>query len=310
MKTFMETINGVAVNPTAHVYINGLAILCFSKRFNRAEVGFLQVKDHPLLFTIYDKNCEPKFGTPLVLHSGTTIKINHNNPGLGKLYTPDDGDEPNNSDNRDFRHLLNIDKLHDEIFNSNRVEIKPNFYLAKLYLSNGIFFCAERSKHKAKIINARVRPGRPPIRKPLPRVGRVIGTDIFSNEILIDISSLSQPLPPLKREDGPYKVVIRYKCNRTSSIKTDFEKFYNVLELPTNHEALDLEFDDKEPIELLDCEKHFLEAFNEEKFGADSDSKRIFSLFHKNLLRAEEACQAAVKPLCPGNLQGIPEPCS
>jgi len=45
-------------NPTATVIVNGLALLCFSRANNRAEVGLLPTDNtHPLFITVYNPDC-------------------------------------------------------------------------------------------------------------------------------------------------------------------------------------------------------------------------------------------------------------
>lgn len=301
MNTFMDTVDQMLEEKTARVIINGLAILCFSNSYERAEVGFLQVKDHPLTLTIYDKDCNMVKVTP-DLQDGTTIDINPDKSGLGALYCPTDGDEPENSDKHDFRHLLNLDKLHAEFFPPGKIGIKPeSTFLATLYLRNAVFFNALKSKNKAMIFSLASR------KRHLDKIGKVIGADLNDDEVVIKINS--ETFHTLTKDAGyPYTVIIRYKCEGKANKETDFQEFHRVLSSPPEH-RLDLSYNDVEPAESGECEKMLLQAFTENKLRLEGEDEKAVTQLIENLRSAEEACQGAVKPECPSNLFGEPEPC-
>jgi len=308
MSSFMERINKTrptrAAEPTARIFINGLAILCFSQHFNRAEVGFLNVSDHPLLFNIYDKRCVPILPNPagIEIFSGTGININSepDHAGLGYLYYP------NPTNDNDFRRLINIDQLHAEFFDTDRVKIKPNPFFAKMYINNGIFFNAELSKKESKFYTSSKE-------KEKERVGKVIGADIEDASIKIVLSSdINNPIT-LTNSAGrhPYRIVIRYKCERVASDKTDFERFYDVLTLPsTKHKKLKHKYKDIEEPEPLMCEEQFIKMFREDpQFKEKVKNNELLGKLARNADRAREACEGSTKPDCPENLQNIPEDC-
>jgi hypothetical protein len=307
-KSFMPRVH--TYDPDAAVVrmaVNGLALLCFSNLDGgRAEVGFLNTATHhPLLFSIFDKNCNLIYPTgpePVELPAGTEISINHNNAGLGQIYAPDKGDLPDQSDNRDFRHLLNLDEFHKEAFKVEKVPLIDNYpFLGKLFLYNGLFFTAKRSQRPAKIrtIAGRVLP--------LPRVGKIIGADIADAEVGVRIGS--QELPPLTRdENSPYTIVIRYKCEDDDHTETDFQLFHEVLNTVPEH-VMDIFYDGIEPAGHLGCERSLQESLKNREFTEDHEKAEIFSKLLSSYVGAEEACQASTKPECPLNLRGVPEPC-
>lgn len=308
-RTFMNRVTALPQDPTARVIINGLGLLCFSRKYNRAEVGFLETESrHPLLLTIYDRLCNVVPPILPELQSGAEITINSNNPGLGQLYTPDMGARPDNSDEHDFRHLLNLDEMHLEVFDYENVQIKADVnYLAKLFLSNGVFFNAKRSTHPAKIRHRPKSPGGNNVTV-FPRIGKVIGANIGGDQVLVTVNG--QPIPLARDANSPYTIVIRYKCEREEgNAETDFERFHNALNLP-KVDALDVFYNDIEPPDRIDCEKHLERAFNEKTLSEEFCKNENLIQLIKSFGRSEEACQASTKPQCPGNLLGQPEPCT
>jgi hypothetical protein len=139
----MNIIPERPTSPTARVIVNGLALLCFSQRNNRAEVGCLNVRGHDLLFTIYDSDCNiykdsDNADISYVIKHGTKnakIEINSDNNGIGSLFYP-----TNFKDDNSFRHMLSLDRIHGE-FGKGRLTIKQNVdFLARLYINRGVFF--------------------------------------------------------------------------------------------------------------------------------------------------------------------------
>lgn len=298
MSAFVETVRTKFDEPTARVIINGLAILCFSKTFNRAEVGFLNVENHPLFFTVYGPDCLPVAGTPAKVNSGTGIKINAAVRGMGTLYYPADKNDD------DFRHLINLDELH-RGFGGGRLGLKPNTYVAKLYLNNGRFYTAARSRRGGDIfpVDARDRPV-----KIGHRVGKVIGAELNEETVVIEISSRPEPIV-LRKADGPFTVIIRYKCECGPAMETDMERFYEVLDLPPGHKKLDLVYEDLEDAHLHPCETSLLSAFEKgdefaERMKVDEATEKLIG----NLIRAREACETSTVPDFPRNLEGVQEP--
>jgi hypothetical protein len=296
-------------DPTVRVIINGLALLCFSKKNNgRAEVGFLKTATpHPLLFTIYDRSCTDVTSQFLQLPGlpelpdGADITVNSKHPGLGQLYTPDTTPKPKESDDEDFRHLLNLDEMHFKVFGHRNVQIKADStYLAKLFISNGTFYNAKRSTNPAKIRN---RNGPP---EDFPKVGKVIGANIMDTQVFVTVNTDSFDLS--RGANSPYTIILRYKCEHGPSAETDFERFHNVLNLPAR-DVLDVFYGTTEPADRVGCEVHFEKAFDEKKLSEkalrDKGVKQLIRAFR----RSEEACQTSMKPECPGNLLGEPEGC-
>lgn len=308
--SFMPRVHNYDPNdPNARVVrvaINGLALLCFSQKDGgRAEAGFLSTDTpHPLLFYIFDKNCKlihPKSGSA-ELPAGTEIYINHNNTGHGAIYAPDDTEFPDQSNPYDFRHLLNLDEFHKEVFGVEKIPLVRNFpYLGRLFLYNGLFFTAKRSQ-KPAIIRTFARPA-----ISLPRVGKVIGADIADQEVRVRIGS--QELDPLVKDgNSPYTIVMRYKCEESDHIETDFQLFHNVLDTLPEH-LIDIYYDGIEQAGFLGCERILQESLRNREFIEDYERAEIFSQLLRSFDRAEEACQGSTKPQCPLNLLGEPEPC-
>lgn len=293
METFMKIESQRKVHPTAKVIINGLAILCFSRRNDRAEVGFLSVQDHPLLLTVYGPDCQPIAPTPLEINSGTGIKISNGKPGIGAVYqTSADADD-------NFGNMLNFDELH-SASSSAVLGIKPNPYFAKLYLNNGLFYTEARSVQKGSIFPEN-KPDTP-IRTGI-RIGKVIGAEIEGETITIDISSQLKPIT-LEKAGGPYTIIIRYKCCETGATYTDMEDFHKVFDLPPGQPILDLEYEAKEEPYLHNCEKVLNKKgeFNKE-MEVDTTTRKLLDNFKK----AAEACESGIAPKYPRNLEGLPE---
>lgn len=216
--------------------------------------------------------------------------------------TPDEGV------NRDFRHLLNLDELHDRVFQHRRVQIKRNSsYLAKLFLSNGIFFTNRRSVNIPKI---RSRLGADPF---TATIGKVIGAHIGGTQVTggdqVTVRVNSQDIHLARDADSPYIVVIRYKCvERETNSETDFQRFHNVLDLDAN-DVLDIFYDQIEPADPIRCEELLERAFNEKRLSEEAYKDESLRLLVESFRRAEEACQATTKPECPNNLAGRSENC-
>jgi hypothetical protein len=292
-------------NPTARVIINGLGLLCFSKRHGgRAEVGFLETASHhPLVITIYDRFCEIYRNFP-PLRNEAEISVNSNHPGLGQLYTPDLTERPQSSDNEDFRHLLNLDEMHRTIFGRQNVQIKRNStYLAKLFISNATFYNAQRSRNAARIRH-RERFGRRVTN--FPRIGKVIGANIMDTQILVRVNSEEFTL--INDARSPYTISIRYKCLSDERAETDFERFHNVLALDQD-DVLDIFYGRAEPRHKLPCEDKFERDFEGQRLSEEAYRSEGLAQLFESLKRAEEACQTSTKPECPGNLLGEPETC-
>ena len=307
MATFMETTEVKPNNhaATATLFVNGRALLCFSKKNERAEVGFLKIRRHDLLFTIYNASCDPVFGTPFDLSPRTIIAVNSNNNGLGKLYYP----PLETSIDEDFRHLLDLDRIHKWFDFDERLNIKnDNDYLAELYIKNGIFFNAALSTRIGRVFP--IGDPRQTVIRPR-RIGKVIGTELNDDLVIIEISG-KEPIH-LRREEGPFSIVIRYKCiNERPSIATDFQEFYSALkEFPSRkHDRCDLEYDDVEQPYKHPCEKPLPARFEkDENFRESVIKNESFQKLLDSIILAEEACQAVTKTECPENLVGDPEQC-
>jgi hypothetical protein len=298
------------INPTATIYINGRAILCFSVQDNCAEAGFLAIDNHELSFTIYDRECNPVHGTPITPSPGSSVIINSNHPGLGELYLP------NPSNAADFEHLLDIDTLH-TYFNRQRVTIDPDYsFIGEFYINNARFFNAALSTQIGRVFPYQGNPHTQPVTFPR-RIGKVIGAEIADQQIQILINGSSITL---NRSDSgaPYRIVIRHKCtNETSGRDSDFERFYDALKRPSTpilHPKLDLEYELSEPTEPHLCEQVLLNRFDDEKdidFKRQVEKNDLLERLVICIRSASEACQAATKTECPENLRGLPDaPCS
>lgn len=301
MTTFMNTTGTRPPNPTATVFINGLALLCFSVKNDRAEVGFLKVREHPLLLTIYDSNCNPVFGTPFEIKSGA-ISVNSGGRGIGTVY------QPGISEAEDFRYLLDFDRIH-KVFDDERLSINPKAeYLAKLYVKNGMFFNAALSSQDGVIF---YKDSRGDMVQALPsqRVGKVIGAYIDDDEVTIDITD-KEPIT-LRKAESRYSVVIRYKCvNNNPHIQTDFDKFYKVLELPSEkHKITDLQYAETEIPYQHPCERNLsYQCKHNEKFREmAAKNEAMQKLLDGIVILAEEACQGGDLAGYPRNLEGEPE---
>jgi len=313
MATFMNTVPQRPTKPTARIIVNGLALLCFSKlNGGRAEVGCLPVAEHDLYITVYDSGCNVlRVDGELVNYkiNGETVTINPSHPGVGSLFYPNDV-----KDIESFRHMLNLDKIHAE-FGKGRAKIKAgNVYLGEIYINNGIFYTEAISGQKA-IIHIKDDESKQ-LFEP-HRVGKVFGADINDETVIINISSgtLYKTITLNRNADGPYSVLIRYKCSDIPSTQTDFERFYDVLELPSaEHRQTDLKFEWTEIPYRHPCEERLINrCMLEEQFKAnllenEADSSIIGLL--ENIIRAREACETSTKPECPENLRGLPDqPC-
>jgi len=304
MATFMNTVPNKPKNPTVQVIINGLALLCFSRKYNQAEVGFLKLTEpqlHPLLFTIYEPNCRGiKFHT--VIESGT-ININSDTQGIGSLYYPEPTDE------NDFRKVLSLDEIHKR-FSNERVTIKAdNDYLAKLFIQKGIFFNAALSNglgrifHRDDILQTVV---------PAQKIGKVYGAYIDDEVVNIKIDSVAAPIPTLTRSTSPYTIIIRYKCADERATETDFQRFYDTLKqpLPAGHQICDLEYGEIEEPYRHDCERGEINEFEtNEEFKTTVEGDKSLAMLFNSFFFAREACEGTTKPDCPENLLGEPEPC-
>jgi hypothetical protein len=308
----MNTVLTRPSSPTARVIVNGLALLCFSNRNKRAEVGCLDVAGHDLLFTIYDSDCniyKDSDGTEVsyVIAEGTknaTIEINSDNPGIGTLFYPADP-----SDDTSFRHTLNLDRIHDE-FGKGRLSIKQNLdFLARLYINSGVFFTEAMSKEKGII---HLYGDESKVIFPPQRVGKIYGADIDDEIVKINITTnLFQKTIELKKSSKPYSIVIRYKCQwEDPTTLTDFQEFYRILNLPAKHQVTDLTYEQPEIPYFHPCEIGLLKMLEKSpELKAELETNKSVAPLISNFMLAREACEGATVPECPLNLEGIPEPC-
>lgn len=328
MATFMDKVEDRLNNPTALVYINGRALLCFSKINNQAEVGFLELDEcHELFVTIYKPDGNP---IPELLKPVKKITVNSNHSGRGALYYSSDSDDEDDWDNEDFRHVLDFDDIHKAFTPGplGRVKIRGgNTYLARLFIKNATFFTAKLSRSKGRVFAV---SGGSPGGLPYRKIGKIIGAQIDDSEVKIDIEFKdgTDDEIMLQKTNKPYKIMFRYKCiEERAGKETDFEKFYGVLQspLPPGHRELDFEYDVDEPIERIEPEEKLLELFGLVKLSdldellERKDSKFMELIANtpalekmlRNILLATEACQAGTKSECPDNLRGNepPVPC-
>lgn len=298
LTTFMTKVSARPNPVTARLLINGLGLLCFSQKYNRAEVGFLEGgRAHPLFFYIYDRYCR-LVGEPIPIPQGTEIDINAGNPGLGSIFCFDEANPPVDQD--DFRHLINVDELHSAV----PVKIVPNpTYFAKLYVNRGTFFNSELSMGKGRFFNKQMIEV-----KVKDRNGRIIGADIVDDPIRIDFNG--NPIATLVRNPNefPYSIRIRYKCEGDVTTATDFKEFYKVLNVPTA-DQLDFIYDAAEdpPKNRCDCTLLY-RAETDHEFQKEIEKSKPLSLLVESLRRATEACEGGGKPQCPENLRGETEP--
>jgi hypothetical protein len=303
-------------NPTAQVIVNGLALLCFSQlNGGRAEVGCLKLLStpHTLNLTIYNPDCgvHPVDGVPVSLEiNDGIVNINSDNPGIGSLYYPDI-DSP--EDKYSFRHMLNIDKIHDE-FGSGKVKIKvpADGYLGEIYINKGVFYTEALSSRKATIHLKG--DDRKKILE-IPHVGKVFGADINDPIVKIDITvggtTETITLQRQPNQTKPYTIMIKYKCIEAAGEITDFEQFYRMLNLPdVRHKETDLKYDGVETPYRHSCERALLKGFlfNEMHRAKILENQAIRNLV-ESFFFATEACETATKPRCPENLRGTNEPC-
>jgi hypothetical protein len=307
MATFMNTVDERPNNPTALVYINGRALLCFSRANSQAEVGFLKIDEcHELFVTIYRPGHDP---IPDLLKPVKEITINSSRSGLGSLYYSVDSNNEADWDDEDFRHVLDFDEIH-KIFTPGimgRVKIKTgNSYLAELFINDATFFTATLSRNRGRIFAI---SGGLPSQPPLRRIGKIIGAQIDDEvvDIHIKFKDDSEQKITLQKENTPYEIMFRYKCaTEIEGKSTDFEKFYNVLRLPPNHKELDFEYETIEPIEPIQRERDLLQLFSRKdaKLMSLIEKKPDLLKLLENIIAATEACQAATKSECPSNLRG------
>lgn len=312
MATFMNTVPTKPAGATAQIIVNGLALLCFSKlNGGRAEVGCLPVGNHDLYITVYKPNCEiytlPSGEKVNYKINGGTVNINPTHPGMGSLYYPIDI-----KDIQSFRYMLNIDKIHAE-FGKGRAKIKTgNTYAGEIYINSGIFYTEAISGQKA-IIHIKDNESKE-LFEP-HRVGKVFGADIYNDVVTIIISAgtLYKTIE-LNKADGPYSVVIRYKCCDQPGTYSDFQRFYEILELPSvDHKETDVTFEWKEIPYRHRCEERLLnrfilEAEFRQEILENEEDKTTMELLD-SVIKATEACETSTKPECPENLRGISETC-
>lgn len=193
--------------PKAKLIIHGLPFLVFSRKNNRAELGFLDVEEHDLLIYINDNKA------PIKINKGSTIKINSKNHGIGQVFR-----KP--GDDRDFGLIVDLKKHH-----IGPVKVKKSYkFYAKMYINNATFYTEEKS-----VFEAELRQTNGNLKIPLSKIGKVGGVNIYDEnfDILID----DEPID-LSAYESPYEITIQYQCPiRIASRESDFKHIYDAVEV-------------------------------------------------------------------------------
>ncbi|HEX8638076.1 MAG TPA: hypothetical protein VF692_08445 [Pyrinomonadaceae bacterium] len=211
--------------PTAKLIIKGLPFLVFSRKNNRAELGFLDVEEHDLLIYINEDLI------PIKINRGSTIEINPHNPGIGKVFR-----RP--GDDHDFGLVIDLNKHH-----TGPIKIrKPYNYFAKMYINSATFYTKVKSIFDAELqqINGNVK-------KRLSKVGKVGGANIYDKNfaILIDGKPLN-----LTAYEAPYEITVQYQCPiKTATRESDFHHIYDTVETADGMK-FQLVYDGEEPPSL------------------------------------------------------------
>lgn len=147
---------------------------------------------------------------------------------------------------------------------------------------------------------------------PPQRVGKIYGADIDDEVVKINITTnLFQKTIELNKSSKPYSIVIRYKCQwEDPTTLTDFQEFYRILNLPGNHQVTDLTYEQPEIPYFHPCEIKLMQMMEESpEFKEELEMNESVAPLISNFMLAREACKGGTVPVCPLNLEGIPEPC-
>jgi hypothetical protein len=238
---------------TARIAINGLSVVCFNRRLKCAQIGFFGGPHSPVDLQICNPDGTVFWSTKRSSdfpHNTVDIELITINTGnsnnMGERY------ESENFDSEDFRYMPNLEgpMFYNETLAKSSTP-RPHFS-SLLHIHAAVFYTYQRSVYDA--IRYEVIGGRPTNPHNLQKIGKILGADIFDQQIVIAIKvkRVANPVTvTINRGAAPYNVCVW--TTSTQPTTSHFHHLYHVVNRPIGRPVFDLKFTAREPSLVMSC---------------------------------------------------------
>ncbi len=232
---------------TALVRFTGLGIFCFNKDKQRGEIGAIRDNKHKLSIKVQRPVFQEGAGNDLIVYrdiasyenlpqNDVQLEINAlANPAIEgfEIYQSGEFDRLDSSDANDFRWIVNMQALHGAT--DLEPTTKQNHPLAKIYISNGLFYAHKLDRDLFFERVEKDASGTATNREVFGNVAETIGVKIEGDEVSFRIRiGERKETHLLKQVTGiPYRIEIRNVDPGADSVYSDMPDYYQYLSSPT-----------------------------------------------------------------------------
>jgi hypothetical protein len=235
---------------TALVRFTGLGIICFNSDRRRGEIAAIRDDKHLLTIKIQQPVFQEGSGNDLIVYRD--IATYQNLPkddvqieikALGKpaiagyeIYQSGEFDRLNSPDVNDFRWVVNMDTLHDDLALSPTTEGRHP--LTKIYIGNGLFYTHKLDTEMFFEKVEKDASGSATQREVFGNVAETIGVKIEGEEVSFTIRTGDrEETQSLKRIDGlPFRIEIKNMDYNPNAVYSDMADYYKYLSSPTGNQ--------------------------------------------------------------------------
>jgi hypothetical protein len=234
---------------TALVRFTGLGIICFNSDRQRGEIAAIRDDKHTLSIKIQQPVYQEGSGNDLIVYQDIAayqklpkddVQLEIKARGLPaiegyEIYQSGDFDRLTSDDMNDFRWIVDMNTLHDDMALSPTA--KGRHPLTKIYIGNGLFYthkldtqlCFEKVEIDAS--------GNAKEREVFGNVAETIGVKIEGDEVDFTIRiSNREETQSLKRVNGlPFRIEIKNMDYNENAVYSDMADYYGYLSSPNGN---------------------------------------------------------------------------
>jgi hypothetical protein len=228
---------------TALVRFTGLGIVCFNKQSQRGEIGAIRDDKHKLTIKLQQPAYQEGTDNDVIVYQDIASYENLPkndvyleieavvNPAIEgfEIYQGEDFDRLDSSDPNDFRWIVNMHRLHGAA--DLAPATKQNYPLAKIYISNGLFYAHKLDRNLFFERVEKDATGTATHREIFGNVAETIGVKIEGDEVKVRIRIAErEETHLLKRVAGiPYRIEIRNVDPNAAAVYSDMPDYYQYL---------------------------------------------------------------------------------
>ena len=211
---FPKITDQLPEDPMIRIHIDALGVLCFNEEDNRAEIGFLKVREHILLISMWDSKCNQIIESGTVLEARTLKLTSSVAKEIVECYQKDNARE-------NFSHIFDLTRLYKD-----QADFKDGLdFLATFYIQNAVL-----STHPESLFRAvPFEHGNSTNRLEDLNVGQTLSIFTKNRNAEFYIGADRIELDP----NESYTVVIRNGgCRVINTEDSDFQYFYDLFREP------------------------------------------------------------------------------